>query len=226
VSRSGNRRADLVFRVGEEIEHDLLIHLAEDERKHFHEGGGECVHGEHDPHIWLGPDEAIAVVGQIAKKLGAIDPPNQKVYDDRAEAYIKELRELKEYGLAKFKSAKNRRIITTHDSLRYFARAYGLESLGSIQAQAGADPKAGQLATLADFCLEKEVRAAIIEPQYSKGAAESLQKHLKNQKKYDLQLVEFDPLETAQADRTGNPDPGLYVRVMRQNIDNLAKALE
>jgi zinc transport system substrate-binding protein len=226
VSRSGNRRSDLVFRVGEEIEHDLLIHLEEHERKHVHEDGGECVHGEHDPHVWLGPDEAIAMVKQIGKRLGVADPPNQKLYDDRAEAYVKKLNELKDYGLAQFESAKNRRIVTTHDSLRYFARAYGLESVGSIQPRAGTEADSGQLAKLADFCREKQVRAIIIEPQYSKGAAESLQKHLKSRHNYDLQLVEFDPLETAHADRTGNPDPDLYLRVMRQNIDNLAKALK
>ena len=226
VSRSDNRRPDLVFRVGEKIEHDLLIHLEEDERKHVHEDGSECVHGVHDPHIWLGPDEAVAMVQQIAKRLGTADPPNQKVYEDRAEAYIKKLQELKDYGLSKFQSVKNRRIVTTHDSLRYFARAYKLESVGSIQPRAGAEADSGQLAKLADFCLQKQVRAIVIEPQYSKGAAESLQKHLMSRHRYELQLVEFDPMETAQADRTGNPDPDLYLRVVRQNIDNLAKALQ
>ena len=68
------------------------------------------------------------------------------------------------------------------------------------------------------------MHAIIIEPQYAKGAAESLQQQLAREG-VTVQLVEFDPMETAAAGADGNPDPGLYLRRMRENIDHLAKAL-
>ena len=41
-----------------------------------------------------------------------------------------------------------------------------------------------------------------------------------------VELVEVDPLETAPvADKNGNPDPAYYMKRMKENIDNLAKAL-
>ena len=63
------------------------------------------------------------------------------------------------------------------------------------------------------------------EPQYSKAGAEVLQKHLKTAG-LSVTLAEVDPLETAPvAGKDGNPDPTYYMKRMKQNIDDLAKAL-
>jgi ABC-type Zn uptake system ZnuABC Zn-binding protein ZnuA len=226
VRNAGNRKSlqNLVLAVGDLLPHDTLIHLDEHERKHDHGDGTFCLHGEHDPHVWLGPQEAAAMVKIIADKLDTIDDANRKVYQDNAAAYTAKLKELHEYGLARFKDKKSRTIITTHDSLRYFARGYGLKIAGSIQPRAGHEADAGQLAKLAELCKKEDVRAIMIEPQYSQGTAESLRRHLAGQN-VQVQLVEFDPMETANADSTGNPSPDLYLERMKQNIDNLAKAL-
>lgn len=224
AAASGNRNRDVIFKIGDALPDDKLIHLDEHERVHVHEDGSQCSHGEHDPHLWLGPDHAILMVKEIAKKLGSIDPPNQKVYDDNASAYIKKIEELRTYGLAQLKDKKSRRIVATHDSLRYFAQTFGLEVVGSIQPQPGIEADAGKLAKLAQACKEKDIHAIIVEPQYSRGAAESLQRHLRL-KGLDVRIVEFDPMETAQPSVGGNPEPGLYLSRMKENIDNLAKAL-
>jgi hypothetical protein len=51
--------------------------------------------------------------------------------------------------------------------------------------------------------------------------AEILKANLAKQK-VEVKLVEIDPLETAPADEL---DAGYYVKKMRDNITNLAKAL-
>jgi ABC-type Zn uptake system ZnuABC Zn-binding protein ZnuA len=214
-------RRSIIFKVGEKIPDDKLIHLDESERKHVHADGSECTHGEHDPHVWLGPEHAQLMVHAIAGKLAELQPEHKAAFDERAQAYAKELRGLHAYGLEKFKGKSNRRIILTHDFLRYFAEAFDLEVVGSIQPKPGQEADAGQLARL---CREKDVHVIVIEPQYSKGSAETLQREFAAKGVY-VRIVEVDPMETATADEHGNPPADLYLKRMRENIDNLARAL-
>jgi zinc transport system substrate-binding protein len=224
LASDARARKSVVFPVAEKLPHSKLIGFGEGETPHVHADGTVCTHGEHDPHVWLGPEHAQLMVKVIAAKLSELRPEHKTAFDDRTAAYTKQLQELHEYGLEKFKGKKNRRVIVTHDFLRYFAQGYQLDIAGSIQPKAGQEADAGELARLAKVCKEQDVHVIIVEPQYSKGAAESLQQHLASQG-LTVRLAEIDPLETASADEDGNPDPGLYLRRMRENIDNLARAL-
>jgi ABC-type Zn uptake system ZnuABC Zn-binding protein ZnuA len=216
-------KKSIVFEVGEALPDDKLIHLKEGEH-HVHEDGTECTHGDHDPHIWLGPAHAELMVGKIAERLGQIEPAHKAAFDANAAAYAKELQKLRAYGLEKLTTRKNRKVLVTHDFLRYFAQEYQLEVVGAIRPRTDLEADAGQMAKLAKQCKEQDVQVIIVEPQYSKVTAESLQQHLKSQGVV-VRLVEFDPMETANVAADGNPDPGLYLSRMRTNIDNLAKAL-
>jgi zinc transport system substrate-binding protein len=216
-----SRAKSVLFEVGEALPDDKLIHLSESERGHVHADGSKCTEGDHDPHVWLGPVHAQLMVDAIAKKLGEMRPDQKSEFEQRAAAYKKQLQELHAYGLEKFKAKKSRRVIVTHNFMRYFAGAYQLEIAGNIQSVPGQEAAAGQLAKL---CQEKDVHVIIIEPQYSKSSAESLQREFAG-KGVNIRLVEIDPLETATAGTDGNPEPDLYIRRMRENIDKLAQAL-
>ena len=180
-------------------------------------------HGAHDPHVWLGPPQAKFMVDAIATKLSELDPKNKDNYGARAQSYKKELDELLEYGKVAFKSKKSRNIIATHDSLQYFADAFGLKVVGSIQPRPGIEADAKKLTELVKLCKEHDVNVIAVEPQYSKGPAEALQSQL-GKRGVTVALVEVDPLETAPA-VDNNPDPAFYLKQMYRNIDNLAKAL-
>lgn len=182
-------------------------------------------HGKHDPHLWLGPDQAGAMAKVIAGKLAEIDPGNKKVYDDRAKDFIDELEKIEAYGKAAFKDKKNKKIITMHEAFDYFADAFGIDIVATIQKRPGADPDAKWTANLIDLCKKHEVRVIAVEPQYSRNQATALQADLK-QKGLDVRVITLDPLETAAA-ATGkvNPDAGYYLKGLKENIDTLAKAL-
>lgn len=220
----GDAQVD-IYKVGDQLPHDLLLHADFEESEHMHKGkdGKACKHehGDHDPHVWLGIPQAQSMVEKIRDKLQAIDPAHKEGYAQRAQAYLAELQKVHDYGVEKFKGKKNRALITTHDALRYFAEAFELEIEGSIQ-QAEEEADAVKLANLAKLCKEKKVAAIVVEPQYRKGPAITLQQNLAAQGVM-IEVVEVDPLETAPADP--HPDPAFYVQQMRRNIDNLAKAL-
>src|SRR5262249_35844667 len=98
----------------------------------------------------------------------------------------------------------------------------------SIQLPGG-EPDAGKLAEIADRCIKENVRVIATEPQYPAAAAEKVRDYLRKNKNYDVKLVEFDPIETADPaklmDGATSLDKDYYLTTMRRNIENLAKSL-
>jgi zinc transport system substrate-binding protein len=201
--------------------------LLEGVQEHDHGDGEKHKHGEHDPHVWLGPKQAIEMTTIIAAKLAEIDPAKKKGYEERAGKFIDELKDLEKYGKAAFKAKKNKKIITMHEAFDYFADAFDVKIVETIQKKPGMDPDSVSRAKLAKLCRDKDgPRVIAVEPQYSRAQADALQTTLK-QDGIDVEIVTLDPLETADipSGKMFNPDPGYYLKKMRENIDTLSKAL-
>jgi zinc transport system substrate-binding protein len=204
-----------VIPVGKAIPADKLLALdAEDEDR------GKSGH-DHDPHVWLSPPLAERMVERIRDALKEKDPAHAADYAKRAAEYKKELDKLWDYGKTKFQDKKNRKVVAMHDSLRYFAGAFNLEIVGSIEPQPGIEADAKKLADLTELCRKENVRIIAIEPQFPQFAAETLARQLK-QRNIDVHLVEVDPMETVDS----TPAPSYYVRTMRANVDRLAQHIE
>jgi ABC-type Zn uptake system ZnuABC Zn-binding protein ZnuA len=127
--------ADVVFRSGGEIDEWLgeLIDSA----------GGDAAEvtlldsvrrSGDDPHWWQDPNNAILAVRAIRAALVDADPRGQVAYDRNAAAYVTELRVLDagiNLCIHRVPAAK-RKLVTTHDSLGYFAERYGIEVIGAV----------------------------------------------------------------------------------------------
>jgi zinc transport system substrate-binding protein len=228
--KSSSNKAVPTLEVGEAIPDELLLPMEEEkdepkqgkDDKHVH---AHHHHGEHDPHIWLGPPQAVAMVEVIAAKLGEIDSANAAGYKKRAEQLVGELKKLQEDGKATFQAKKGRNVLSMHESLRYFARAFDLNLVGAIQPQAGVDPDGTRIAKLQELCEKKQVNVITYEPQFNPAQSQLLQKQLKG-RGLKVELVEIDPLETAPVGADGvNPNPSHYLDTMRKNVEALARAL-
>jgi zinc transport system substrate-binding protein len=222
-----------------EIGEDELIKPKLIEMQKGHSHAGHQHHGKNDPHIWLGVPEAILMVKVIRDKMveaenkrAEADPANKEIYEKNAEAYktnaeayiAKLNKELLEFGKNEFKSKKEKKFVTFHDSLGYFARAFDLQIFGTIQPFAGEDASAGRLAKLADDCKKDGVRVIVVEPgQSANSEANALFEELKKKDVKDVAKVEIDMLESAPR---GQLTPDYYEKKMRKNIEDLAKALK
>jgi ABC-type Zn uptake system ZnuABC Zn-binding protein ZnuA len=221
----GSRNKAPVLRVGDRLPEALKSADKEHKHDHDHAGHHHHHHGAVDPHVWLGPPQAIAIVQSIARQLADIDPAHKAGYEKRSAAFVSELEKLQADGKALFAGKKSRNIVTMHESLGYFARAFDLDIKGSLQLQPGVDPNPATLAKLADACKKDGVSVIAVEPQYDAKLARTLQQHLERSGR-KVQLVEVDPIETAPlAADSPNPEPDFYLRKMRQNIETLARAL-
>jgi zinc transport system substrate-binding protein len=238
VEKLNNRTRVPTLSVGEAIPKSLLQAMVDDdddekdaakdakaEDKKGDQPAHHHHHGVHDPHIWLGPPQAMAMADAIGDKLAAVDSAHAAGYKKRTENLKDELKKLHTEGQARFQKNRSRKLVTMHDSIGYFATAFGLEVIDTIQVQPGQAPDAAHLAKLETKCKEKGVDVITYEPMANKSQPEMLQKQLKN-RSFAVQLVEFDPVEEAPlAADSVNPDPGFYMQKMRANIDNLARAL-
>lgn len=94
------------------------------------EGGGE------DPHVWMDPDRVAEAVPLIAEGLKEVD--GLAVDADQIDAcaldYVTELTALSEELDEQFAvlSPTQRRLVTNHESLGYFADRFGFQVIGAI----------------------------------------------------------------------------------------------
>jgi ABC-type Zn uptake system ZnuABC Zn-binding protein ZnuA len=181
--------------------------------------------GEIDPHVWLGPTRAVIMVEAIRDHLKEADKEHAKDYEDNAESYIKELKNLLDHGrerIAKVDKDK-RKFLSFHDALHYFADDFGLDVVGYIEVEPGEEPSTSRYADIEELCRKQHVRVIAIEPQYAETAALNVKAELNKRGAGDVRFVEIDPLETAAAKDLENPN--LYTKTMTENIDKLADEL-
>lgn len=225
VNGSGNKSLRLV-NLGAKLPEHLLIEGGCCGHDHGHDHGHhhDHEHGDIDPHIWMGIYQAEKMVEGIRDELKALDPAKAEAYDRRAAEYIQKLRALKAEGDALLEGKKDRKILTFHESLNYFADTFDLAVAGVIEEVPGHEPTPKQLAAIVENCVKRKVRVIAVEPQYtSKTAAEQIVRELKARGVEDPVVVVLDPMETATE---AEMHPGWYEEKMRQNLTALAGALK
>lgn len=222
LATTANTRLKVVD-LGAKIPHSLLLEsdgtvcADHDHAGHAHD------HGDHDPHVWLGPDPARRMVEIIRRELTERYPQHAETFDKNAAAYMEKLLDLKENGRLKLRPTKRseRKIVTVHASMNYFASAFDVTVAGVVQTTAGKEPSSAELKKLVDTCVNEKVRVIAAEPQFStRGAVKTLLESLTLAGVANPQVIELDPLETATLEEL---TPEWYETKMQTNIDALVK---
>ena len=119
----------------EYVDHDVETdeHM-EGEDDHGEEGGHDHAHGPLDPHFWFDPHRVSIATHEIAELLSELDPAGAEMYEANAEAYSEELDDLHTWALEQVSAvpSEQRILVTSHDSLSYFAVLYGFEIVGTV----------------------------------------------------------------------------------------------
>ncbi|MBT8213521.1 MAG: metal ABC transporter substrate-binding protein [Acidimicrobiia bacterium] len=124
-----------------------------------HEDEGDHEHGSEDPHIWFDLTRMATASTLLADELTQIAPDLD--WESRAEAYSGDLLVADE-AIATLLSAvadTDRRLVTSHGSLGYFAARYDFEVIGTVFPAGStlADPSSEQLANLVEVMRTENV---------------------------------------------------------------------
>ena len=179
--------------------------------------------GAADPHTWLDPHLALQWVENIERALAALDPGNATIYARNAAAYRAELQTLLTYvqeQIARIPPAQ-RKLVTSHDALAYFARAYNFDVVGTVIPGAStlAEPSASTLAQLAETMDRAGVCTIFTETTANEEVARALAAELEH-----CDTVETVPLFTGTLSAPGG-GAASYTAMMRANVDAIVRAL-
>ena len=226
--------ADLVFWIGPDLETYLVTPLATLAKRSAsvpleHAAGVHLLparaggvwarqpsrqHGGVNPHIWLSPDNAIALTRAMASALGTIDPAHARLYAANADREAAMLVQLKRKIAAELAPVRARKYIVFHDAYPYFEQAFGLSAIGAVTVAPDRPAGPRSLAALHDIIRRGQVDCLFREPQFSPALVQSLVAETK------VRVGVLDPLG---ADLS--PGPNLYPRLMMEIADSLRGCL-
>jgi len=132
------------------------------------------VHPNGNPHYWLDPRNGAVVAHNAAEAFARLDPAHAADFRARAEAFGKECQAAYERGRAVAERLPSKDIFTYHRSWTYFANAFGLEVVATVEPVPGIPPTARHLADLQQLAKSRKVTLLLQEPYFSADAGQFL----------------------------------------------------
>lgn len=173
--------------------------------------------GVFDPHVWLDPVLAKDMVTFMAEEIAAVDKVNADYYLHNAQLLIDKLDQLdKEYTTAVVQFP-NRDIVVSHAAFGYLAYRYGLCQIPVLGISPEQEPDAATLARVIDFSRQHNIKYIFYESTTSPRIAETIAQEI------GVETLALNPIGAlTQEDINKGYD---YFYLMRQNLENLKKAL-
>lgn len=186
-----------------------LLHSdeAHEEEEHHHEEDGH--HHEEDPHIWLSPENAQAMAQNICDGLSRQYPDYEDTFQANLEDLLSQLEALQIYGEEQLSGLQCRELIPFHDGFSYFAQAFHLTILESVEEESGSEASAKDLIHLTELVRDHNLPAIFTEVSGSDSAAQVIAWET-GCKVYALDMA-----------MSGNS----YFEAMYHNIDTIREAL-
>lgn len=182
--------ADVVFLNGLELEHSLEPIIAANATGKvvevsngitvlpFSASAGDEAHAAGDPHVWMDPNNVKIWVANIEQMLIQADDAGAEIYKTNAAAYLDQLTQLDSWIQNEVGQlpVANRKLVTDHQSLGYFAKRYGLEQVGLIlpSLSTNASTSAADLAQVEKVIKQSGIRTIFIEVSANDGLASQI----------------------------------------------------
>jgi zinc transport system substrate-binding protein len=183
---------------------------------HDQDGGDHAGDHDHsyDPHVWLDPTNATAMVREIAKVLAAAAPDHAEQYSANAAAVTAQIEALDAALKLELRAIEGRPFIVFHDATQYFERHYDLAAAGSITVSPDVQPSAKRLTEVRRKIKELGAVCVFSEPRFQPRLLEA--------------VTEGTVARSAMLDPEGvelAPGPGLYAKLMGAVAKSLVSCL-
>ena len=187
-----------------------------EEAEHEHEHEGEDAALSHsDPHIWMDPYRASQMIQTIAQELGTIDPDHAKTYTANAQAAQTELSQAFTQMKDSLSDLSCREMITFHDGFEYFAEAFDLTILRSIEEEAGSEASAQEVGHILEEVEAHHLPAIFTEKNGATATADTIHRE---------SGVAVGQLSLIMSGDTSAPGIASYIQAMQDNVNAIREA--
>ncbi|MCZ8520676.1 MULTISPECIES: metal ABC transporter solute-binding protein, Zn/Mn family [Paenibacillus] len=201
----------------EETGHDEASH---DEATHDEASHDDAAQDNHavDPHIWLSPVNAKKIAGNIKNALVQADSAHAADYEANYKKLAADLDALHGEYKAQLAGVAKKEIVVTHQSFGYLAKEYGLTQKPIMGLAPDAEPTSKDLQSILRFIKENDVKYIFFEELVSDKLARTLAQDA------GVETAVLNPLEGLTQKQMDAGDD--YVKVMKNNLNSLLKALQ
>jgi len=120
-------------------------------------------HHNRDPHLWLNPQNVIAIVKCLTKKMSALDQKNAAEFQNNAHKFIASLEILDQKTEKELLPLHNQGFAVYHHGYSHYVEHYGLKQLGYLTLTPERKTGAKNLSQLLNL-LKKEGKCIFAEP--------------------------------------------------------------
>lgn len=182
---------------------------------------GEHNHGDQegvDPHVWLDPVQAKSIVSYIAQEIATVDAPNADCYRNNAQTVLDELEQIHQEYSAAVSQFQRQDLVVSHAAFGYLAHRYELCQIPVLGLTPEQEPDAATMAIIVDFTRKQNIKYIFYEAMVSPKVAETIARDT------GAKTLVLHPIGALTEEENNK---GLdYFDLMRQNLENLKKALK
>ncbi|MEI7962782.1 MAG: metal ABC transporter substrate-binding protein [Verrucomicrobiota bacterium] len=170
-----------------------------------------------DPHWWHSVENMKRATRVIATAFSKADPANSGSYQKNAENYLASLDELQRWirvqvaGL----SHDQRKLVTSHDALQYFAHDYGFTILPVKGISTNEEPSSQHVKEIIEVIRNQKVKAVFFESIENPQAVEQISKESGAKTGYTL-----------YSDGLGEREASTYESMMKHNVSTIVDGLK
>jgi Periplasmic solute binding protein family. len=170
-----------------------------------------------NPHVWLSPKEAQILAKNIKDALVNADNKNAKYYEDNFNTLSNTLKQLDSEYTERLKNTKTKTFIVYHSAFDYVARDYSLNQVSIVGMSDEAEASPAKVAEIIQLIKRENINYIFTEPLTSPKPIQSIASETG---------AKVLPLNTIEGLTKDEMNKGYdYISLMRQNLDNLQKAL-
>lgn len=170
------------------------------------------IHGDVDPHTWLGLTAAKVEGNNIKEALVQKDPENSAYYEESYKSFQEKIDNILSEYVVKFKELENHSFITGHGTFGYLCKDLGLqqESIEGVFAEGEPSPK--ELEALITYCKENNIKTIFVERLVSPALSQTLAREV------GAETKEIYTLHGEDGGRT-------FTEVMEYNVKTIYESL-
>ena len=189
-------------------DHDDHGHKKKDDHDDHDDHEGHH-HGEFDPHIWLDPINAKAILNEMVEHLIENDAKNASTYKSNLDKALKDIDKLTMEVMTELNQSTSS--IVFHDAYQYFEKRFNVNVLGAFTVNTDVMPGAEQLSEIREIIEHDKVACVFSEPQFNPDIIKAVAKDM------NIKSGVIDPLGA-----TLNPGKDLYFDL----IKNMSKSFK